>query len=651
MIPSATADPNAQFSLDIGKTAGTISPLIFGHNLEHTRHSVWKGVSAEMIANRKFADAAIAFQRPVVGGSGITDEIMVRGEPDPDGVAAHWYGIGKPGARFMLDDEIAYAAAHTQRVNIDSAGVRGGVGQGDIALKDGTDYNLRVCIRAHFKSKVIVRITDKPRSRTYLEETANLPMNQWQEWVFSFTAPASDIDARLEIIAEGPATIWLGAVSMMPADNFRGMRRDVIDLLKEMSVPYLRWPGGNYTRNFRWKDGLLPVDRRPPTISKYYRTLPFSDGLDFHEIGIDEFLALCEELGAEPSIVLNITDSVQSAVDLLEYCNGSAGTEWGRIRAERGHSEPYNVKDWSIGNEIYGIWMGPAHFPGDKYPEVIARFATAMKEADPSIQIIGCGIGTVNGWNRDITAVAGQYIDLLSAHHYGPFPGAVIERKDLDQGRFPTVGLRKILADVRAEIDDAAPPGKHIPITFDEWNVWHEWFTMPFEREWHTGPTDGMYVASALNMLCREQERLGIHSAVFFEPINEGCITVKLHSSYLTSAGKVFKLFQAHHGNKLLVTPIPPGDEDIDLCASISADGKRLVATALNRNSAKEMAVELKLAGNQRIKSARAVVLAADDLTDPDAVFIEKPLKTRASGGAVSIVLPEYGVALVEIDL
>ena len=86
----------------------------------------------------------------------------------------------------------------------------------------------------------------------------------WQEWNFRFSAPQTDAESRLEVLFSGPGTYWIGAASLLPADHFHGMRRDVIERLKEISVPLLRWPGGNFTRNYRWKEGLLPTDKRPP---------------------------------------------------------------------------------------------------------------------------------------------------------------------------------------------------------------------------------------------------------------------------------------------------------------------------------------------------------------------------------------------------
>ena len=192
--------------------------------------------------------------------------------------------------------------------------------------------------------------------------------------------PAAAEAARLEITFDQEGVLGLGAVSLLPADHFHGMRRDVIECLKEISVPLLRWPGGNFAGDYRWEDGLLPIDRRGP-LQPFYplETLPHSRGFDTHEVGIDEFMALCRELDAEPFLSINLFhEGPEGAARWVEYCNGGVDTEWGRKRADRGHPEAYNVKQWSLGNELgYNHMEGPG--TPHAYPEAAAEAAAAMR--------------------------------------------------------------------------------------------------------------------------------------------------------------------------------------------------------------------------------------------------------------------------------
>jgi len=635
------------FKLDTSRTGGSVSPLLFGHNLEHTRRAVWQGLSAQMLANRKFAGPSHTDRKAATADQGFIGHLRTQGEPGLDGVAAHWYGIGSSWTNFFVDDEIAYAGRTAQRLDITEKERWGGVGQQNLDLLAGISYQIRLTLRTHFTMKARMRLCDASGRQTYCQEDASWSGNEWHPWIINCTATKTDPAAKLEITFEGLGTAWLGAVSLLPADNFRGLRNDVIAALKEISVPILRWPGGNFTRDWKWKDGLLPVDQRPPVVLKNHEVLPFSDNYDFQEIGVDDFLALCEDLGALPSLTLNLTDELQNACDLVEYCNGRADAGWGRTRAERGHPAPYAVKFWSVGNENFGPWMGPAYFPPDEYGRQVERFAQALHKIDPSIELIGSS--SAEGYCRKMVAVAGKSLQLVSAHDYFPTPEAdsVTGPADLEMGRKPTLTLRRVLKKIRSEIDQGLPSGaRPLPISLDEWNIWHWWFVSPFEHEWHSGPLNGMYAASALNLFCREGRSLGLHSAMFFQPINEGCIAVQPHTAHLTAAGQVFRLFRVHQGNVLIETDIPKTDEDLDLCASLDRGRNRLVVTLLNRSATQSRAARLELVGTLP-STVEARLLRPQDLLDPDSLFDEVELEIERKGEAVSVELPTYSIARI----
>jgi alpha-L-arabinofuranosidase len=637
------------FKLDPSRTAGEISALLFGHNLEHTRRAVWQGLSAQMLANRKFAGASSTDRKAATADQGFIGRLRTQGEPGLDGVAAHWYGIGNSWTNFLVDDEIAYAGRTAQRLDITEKERWGGVGQQSLDLLAGTRYQIRLTLRTHFAMKARLRVCDASSRKTYCQEDTSWSGNEWHSWITEFTAVKSDPAAKLEITFEGLGTAWLGAASLLPANRFRGLRNDVIAALKEISVPILRWPGGNFTRDWKWKDGLLPVDRRPPVMLKNHEVLPFTDNYDCQEIGIDDFLALCENLGALPSLTLNITDDLQNACDLVEYCNGPADSGWGRTRAERGHPAPYNVRFWSLGNENFGPWMGPAYFPPEEYARQVERFAQALRKIDPGIDLIGSG--AAEGYCQKMVAVAGKDLQLVSAHDYFPTPEAdsVTSLADLEMGRKPTLALRKVLKEIRSEIDQGLPAvARRLPIALDEWNIWHWWFVSPFEHEWHSGPLNGMYAASALNLFSREGQSLGLHSAMFFQPINEGCIAVQPHTVNLTASGQVFRLFRAHQGNALIETAFPRTDEDLDLCASLDRARSRLVVTLLNRSATQHHAARLELARTLP-STVEARLLRPKDLQDPDSLFEEAELEVNRERDVLSLELPAYSIARIEI--
>lgn len=194
------------FKLDPSRTAGEITPLLFGHNLEHTRRAVWQGLSAQLLANRKFAGASTTDRRAATAPEGFIGRMRTQGEPDGDGVAAHWYGIGNSWTNFCVDDEIAYAGRTAQRLDVLDKDSWGGVGQAGLDLLAGTRYEIRLVLRPHFGMKARLRLCDRTGRKTYFQEDSKWSGNEWHVWTTEWTAEQSDSAARLEITFEGPGT-------------------------------------------------------------------------------------------------------------------------------------------------------------------------------------------------------------------------------------------------------------------------------------------------------------------------------------------------------------------------------------------------------------------------------------------------------------
>ncbi len=159
----------------------------------------------------------------------------------------------------------------------------------------------------------------------------------------------------LEFYFYGKATVTVGAFSLMNNDNFHGMRKDVIECMKQIGIKILRWPGGNFSGEYNWKDGLLPADMRSPFESYLgIETQPHTFGYDFHEINTDDFCALCREIGAEPFITINPAwNTPEESGQWVEYCNGDENTEYGRLRIERGlyNTAKYHSKAMFFGRK------------------------------------------------------------------------------------------------------------------------------------------------------------------------------------------------------------------------------------------------------------------------------------------------------------
>lgn len=214
--------------------------------------------------------------------------------------------------------------------------------------------------------------TDRWGKVEYDCRTIQIETENWTRYEVELRPDKSDPDSDLRITWEGMGNVCFGAISLLPSDNFRGMRRDVIEKMRELGIKILRWPGGNFAGEFNWMDGLLPVDMRAPFQSYLgLETQPHTMGFDFSEINTDDFIALCREIGAEPFITINpCWNTPEENAAWVEYCNGSSSTKYGRIRKERGWEEPYNVQFWSLGNEF-----GYGHMEGDNTPGGYCRVA------------------------------------------------------------------------------------------------------------------------------------------------------------------------------------------------------------------------------------------------------------------------------------
>jgi alpha-N-arabinofuranosidase len=328
----------------------------------------------------------------------------------------------------------------------------------------------------------------------------------------------------------------------------------------------------------------------------------------------------------------------------VEYCNGSPRSQWGRLRAERGHAEPYNVRYWSLGNEMgYGHMRGP-NTPRE-YGEMARRCAEAMRKADPSIILVASGTWWKEEWFQTVLAEHGDCFEHIACHEYvglmKEFTGEP-GRKEFE--RIATAPRKTLedLREVRARLQKYSPGGKSVGISFDEWNVWHAWFRVP-------GVVEGIHAAAMLTMLCREARALGVTIGAYFEPVNEGAILVEPDSARLTPAGQVFRLFRAHQGNQLIeVDPagVPAG---VEALASVNGAGDEVVVTLVNTAPDEGRDVDVSLRNAGRIAEAKGLMLVSSSFL-PESEFVEQSLPITPRGEAsFSVKLPEHSVTRLQM--
>jgi alpha-L-arabinofuranosidase len=277
-----------------------------------------------------------------------------------------------------------------------------------------------------------------------------------------------------------------------------------------------------------------------------------------------------------------------------------------------------------------------------------------VKKVDSSVKLVASGSLSENsgtGWDKTVVKESGEVFDYLSIHAYASpvdyaSDKAAAEYSNLSQ--FPEKRLLPWLEKVRKEVDDSAPVGRKIGLSYDEWNVWHQWFIMPGNNKWEVGPIDAVFAAAHLNMLAEKGSELGIECACFFQPVNEGLIAVEPFSAKLTATGQVFALYRSHQGNRLLKIA---GDlEGISSCASVGRDGKTIFVSLVNQKPELPQDFRIFLLNIPGGVTASARCLVGGDLK-PNRPFREQPLAVKMEGDKIAGGLPKLSVAMIRVLL
>lgn len=255
-----------------------------------------------------------------------------------------------------------------------------------------------------------------------------------------------------------------------PAADAEGFRTDVIDLVKELGVSTIRYPGGNFVSGFRWEDSVGPRDQRPRRLDLAWHST------ETNEIGLHEFASWLEKVGSDLMLAVNLgTRGTLEALDLLEYTNIASGTAWSDRRIANGREQAFGVGMWCLGNEMDGPWQ-LGHRSADDYGKLASQTAKAMRQLDPSVELVVCGssgahMPTFGEWERTVLTHSYEDVDYISCHAY-------YEEKNGDLASFlaSAVDMDHFIESVVATADHVKAVNrseKTINISFDEWNVWY----------------------------------------------------------------------------------------------------------------------------------------------------------------------------------
>ncbi len=621
-LPAQTR--TAAISINANAVENEIPPGLFGQFIEDMFEGVEGPLWDELIRNRGFEEPANA-----IGLSRFWERAPDDRNHDP-------------AVTFAWDDHTFYpptgpsvieGGGHSMRVDIapDQWDIRQtrGISQGRLRVMQGLAYKGYVWVKGNeFDGYVSAALEqDQPGGRTYASLDIPVKKASWTKYAFTLSPNASDPLARFSLLFHGTGRIWIDQVSLMPGDTVDGARAEVYERVKELKPSFIRWPGGNVAQTYHWKWGVGSRDQRPYWFNRaWWNTLQASD------FGTDEFIRLCRQLGTEPSITVNVDGNgatPEEAAAWVEYVNGPADSANGQQRAANGHPEPYHVKFWEIGNEVFGSWE-IGHTTADAYAKNFNRYVAAMKAVDPTIEVIACG-SEEQEWNRVLLKQAGSNIDYLAIHHYYGY-----EKGQTDPAEVvahPRV-YGPVYDQLREMIHDLVP-GKKIHLSINEWNT-----ALPVPAQ-HT-MISGLYAARMMNNFERAGDVIAMTSVSDLVNGWSGGVIQSARDGavYVTPTYLVNKLYSEHLGTQRLAAQIEsPTDSAatggqsvpyLDAVVSRSADGRSIFILAANTNLKSTMEVSVSLSGVHVAKEGRMEVVSGEspdslnDFSSPESVALHE---------------------------
>ncbi|MHB1938917.1 MAG: alpha-L-arabinofuranosidase C-terminal domain-containing protein [Acidobacteriaceae bacterium] len=659
--------PSAKIVINADRSLGTVSPYLFGENLEYEHGAVsggeqnmnhahglhTGGLWAEMLRDRKFEE----------------------GDLDKDGVANGWvpeeritnryYDLVKGQSsnhRYRIDTVQYYGGGASQAINLTGDGrEHASVNQVDLHFTKGERYSFYVYLKRHGAGSAWVALGNNDH-KVYGHHDFSQLTEGWVKYQASFTVPETTDAGQLQIGVKGSGTFWIDSASLMPANNFHGMRADVIEATKPLKVPILRYPGGCFADTYHWRDGIGDRDKRPERWSDIWNEWEPND------FGFDDFMFFAHMLGFEPQITVNyMTGTPEEAAQWGQYANGSADTPMGKLRAQNGHPIPYHIKYWAVGNEVQQLCSGAyfAHNDVGLYAKRFEQYRSQIKAQDPSVEVfaVGAGPGPLQ-WNRDLLDRV-HNVDALGVSIYTGGGGRIddFDTKIMDLDAFykhvvaEPLDFTRQLDDVIASIGNRMPDSPFIAVT--EFQSW--WLTEKVDEDLRL--PDALYLGLIYNSLFRHAQQVRI--AEIESLINvQGVVEVSQTSLKLTPEYFASLLYRTHTGETALATSTdgPSVEFDrklaaLDGMATLSSDQRTLYVAVVNRSEGTAIQTAIAVAGWKPTVGAAARVfelngnnkVAANPFGSSENVSIQaKTIHVDADPLVYSF--PAHSISILEVD-
>ncbi len=546
------------------RSAATLSPLIYGEFIEPL-NDLLPGMWAEKVQDRSF-EGVLQPQQVYPPGQ---NWVYPRWRPLAAAVPRFDHWPERPGELEMVDAHAtvdldplnAFVGAHSARVTVTAAAGTSfvaGIAQDGVAVKQGQALDVGMYLRSNVTpgSSVSVMLGRNYGAffRAYAVMTCEVITTEWARYTGVLTPDTTDDGATLAIVASQPGTFWVDKVSLMPQDNRRGWRPDVVEAIRALKPGIIRF-GGSSLIYYDWRIGVGPRERRAPFVNQPWGNREEND------VGLQEFLEFCELVGAQPLICLNSNSAtVEQILEEIEYCNGPVASRWGSARAAMGHPAPFNVQYWQIGNEQ----------AGEEYEQRMVDTARAIRNRYPQLTLMA------SYPSDNILFNLSDEIDYVCPHIYTPYAGDV-ERE---------------LVALERKIHDHAR-NKALKIAVTEWN--HTGGHWGWARAWLLTLFNALNAARMFNLYQRHGEIIRIaNRSNMTNSCNSGVLQTSPSDMYFTPTYYVQQAYANFAGDRALVVATA-SDEVLDIAATrrgSEADGEIALFVVNYTGNAEARAIE-----------------------------------------------------------
>ncbi len=479
--------------------------------------------------------------------------------------------------------------------------------------------------------------------------------------------------------------IWVGPDSAIP--NIDGFRKDIVEAMRKLKPPVIRWPGGCFADDYHWQDGVGPRSQRPRRINIHW-----GEVVESNQVGTQEFIRFCRLVGAEPYFCGNVGSGTPRELrDWVEYCNfphsGPDGSSWAQQRAADGTPEPFNVNYWGVGNENWGCG---GNFSPEDYCTEFRRFASFVRGFGKKLTVIACGPANndVEWTDRFFRKLNKDYwpfnnIDGFAAHYYCGTAGTATEYTQDEWYRLLEKGLKmeELVVQQRAAMD-AWDPQRRIGLIVDEWGTWHpvEKGTNPAFLYQQNTIRDALVAANTLDIFNRHADKVVMSNIAQTINVLQAMILTEGDKLLVTPTGYVYEMYAPHQGAKSLRVRVetpeiqfqkrhllkPIWQEAMQnwegmegrlpaVAGSASLKGETLFVTLTNSHASEESEVTLDLLGGAECIAAAGQVLSGEihahnTFAAPEQVA-PRSLSVAGKAAQAHLVLPPASVATIELRL